>query len=237
MDSLDKLVQIIGRHTPGDGLRPTPIPGVSLVRSGTPTVPMPVVYEPTLCLIVQGRKRVTAGATTYVYDAANYLVASVDVPVMGSVIEASEERPYLCLVVDLDMTVLSDLILRYPAGDTDCAPAAGIQLGETTAELLDAAARLASLLDTPGDIAELAPLTVREILYRLLIGKGGPMVRQMVKADSYVGPDRRFKNLGPPLGVKGRRKDDLSGHIGAATDPNLDQMDIDQMFKPARVQL
>lgn len=61
--------------------------------------------------------------------------------------------------------------------------------------------------------------------------------RQMVKADSYVGPDRRFKNLGPPLGVKGRRKDDLSGHIGAATDPNLDQMDIDQMFKPARVQL
>lgn len=61
--------------------------------------------------------------------------------------------------------------------------------------------------------------------------------RQMVKADSYVGPDRRFKNLGPPLGMKGRRKDDLSGHIGAATDPNLDQMDIDQMFKPARVQL
>lgn len=61
--------------------------------------------------------------------------------------------------------------------------------------------------------------------------------RQMVKAESYVGPDRRFKNLGPPLGVKGRRKDDLSGHIGAATDPNLDQMDIDQMFKPARVQL
>jgi CheY-like chemotaxis protein len=61
--------------------------------------------------------------------------------------------------------------------------------------------------------------------------------RQMVKAENYVGPDRRFKNLGPPLGVKGRRKDDLSGHIGAATDPNLDQMDIDQMFKPARVQL
>lgn len=61
--------------------------------------------------------------------------------------------------------------------------------------------------------------------------------RQMVKADSYVGPDRRFKNLGPPLGMKGRRKDDLSGHIGAATDPNLDQTDIDMMFKPARVQL
>ncbi|OLU23648.1 AraC family transcriptional regulator [Pseudomonas sp. PA15(2017)] len=184
MDSLHKLVEIIARHTPGDGIRPTAIAGVSLVRSCTPTVPMPVVYEPTLCLIVQGRKRVTAGATTYVYDAANYLIASVDVPVMGSVIEASEEQPYLCLVVDLDMTVLSDLALRYPADDLGGVPAAGIQLGETTPELLDAAARLAGLLDAPSDIGELAPLTVREILYRLLIGKGGAMVRQMVKADS-----------------------------------------------------
>ena len=61
--------------------------------------------------------------------------------------------------------------------------------------------------------------------------------RQMVKAESYVGPDRRFKNLGPPLGMKGRRSDDLSGHIGKASDPNLDQMDIDMLMKPARVQL
>ena len=61
--------------------------------------------------------------------------------------------------------------------------------------------------------------------------------RQMVKAESYVGPDRRFKNLGPPLGMKGRRSDDLSGHIGKASDPNLDQMDIDMLMKPSRVQL
>ncbi|SHM00376.1 AraC family transcriptional regulator [Phytopseudomonas punonensis] len=184
MDSLQKLVQIIGRHTPMDGIHPTPIPGVSLVRSCTPTVPMPVVYEPTLCLIVQGRKRVTAGATTYIYDAANYLVASVDIPVMGAVIEASEEMPYLCLVVDLDMPTLSDLALRYPADDKDRAPAAGIQLGETTPALLDAAARLVGLLDAPDDAAELAPLTVREILYRLLTGSSSAMVRQVARADS-----------------------------------------------------
>lgn len=61
--------------------------------------------------------------------------------------------------------------------------------------------------------------------------------RQMVVAENYVGPDRRFKNLGPPLGMKGRRKDDLSTHVGAAKDPNLDQSDIDNLFKPARVQL
>ncbi|MCI3131723.1 response regulator [Phenylobacterium aquaticum] len=61
--------------------------------------------------------------------------------------------------------------------------------------------------------------------------------RQMVKAENYVGPDRRFKNLGPPLGMKGRRKGDLSGTIGAATDPNMDQNDIDMLLKPSRVAL
>ena len=61
--------------------------------------------------------------------------------------------------------------------------------------------------------------------------------RQMVKAENYVGPDRRFKNLGPPLGMKGRRKDDLSGKVGMATDPNMDQSEVDMMFKPARVQI
>ena len=61
--------------------------------------------------------------------------------------------------------------------------------------------------------------------------------RQMVVAQAYVGPDRRFKNMGPPLGVKGRRRDDLSTHVGAATAPNLDQSDIDMLMKPAKVQL
>lgn len=61
--------------------------------------------------------------------------------------------------------------------------------------------------------------------------------RQMVVADSYVGPDRRFKNMGPPLGVKGRRKDDLSTHVGAAKDPNMDQSDIDMLLKPMKAQL
>lgn len=61
--------------------------------------------------------------------------------------------------------------------------------------------------------------------------------RAMVKSDSYVGPDRRFKNMGPPLGMKGRRKDDLSTHVGAAKDPNMDQDEIDMLLKPQRAAL
>lgn len=117
MDSLTNLADIVGRHAHDDGMHGTPIPGVHLVRSGIPTVPMPVVYAPTLCLVAQGRKRVMLGTTAYVYDPARYLLASVDLPLTGSVIEASETAPYLCLVLDLDMTELSDLALRYPAPD------------------------------------------------------------------------------------------------------------------------
>ncbi|RYF53046.1 MAG: AraC family transcriptional regulator [Comamonadaceae bacterium] len=185
MDSLVKLVDIVGRHARSDGIHATPIPGVGLIRSGTPTMPMPVVYEPTLCLVAQGRKQAMLGTTAYVYDAANYLIASVDLPVMGSVIEASASTPYLCLVLDLDMVELSDLALRYPLPEENRAVlSSGIALNETTPELLDASVRLASLLDRPGDIEALAPLVIREILYRLLTGTGNSILRQMARADS-----------------------------------------------------
>lgn len=185
MNSLKKLVDIVNRHVPDDGMHGTPIPGVTLIRSSTPTMPMPVVYEPTLCLIAQGRKRVMLGTTAYVYDPARYLIASVDLPVMGSVIEASETAPYLCLALDLDMTALSDLALRHSLPDEiDGAPGAGIALNDMTPELLDATVRLAALLDKPGDIEALAPLVTREILYRLLVDPRNSIVRQLARADS-----------------------------------------------------
>ncbi len=185
MESLQSLIDLISRHAPTDGIHDTPIPGVSLVRSSKPTIPMPVVYEPTLCLIAQGRKHVVAGSASYVYDAATHLVASVDIPVMGSVIEASEQAPYLCLVLDLDMSVLSELALRHRApDDTTDLPTSGIELNTTTAPMLDAAVRLARLLDIPADIEELAPLVIREMLYRLLTGNANGIVRQMARGDS-----------------------------------------------------
>lgn len=180
------LIDVISRHAPSNGVHSTPLAGVTLVRSDTPTIPMPVVYQPTLCYIVQGRKQVSIGPATYVYDAANYLVASVDIPVMGSIIEASEAEPYLCLVLDLDMTVLSELALRNPGASHQTADSmpSGIELNGSTPELLDAVGRLASLLDTPQDAAELAPLVIREVLYRLLTRPGNCVLLQMAKADS-----------------------------------------------------
>lgn len=185
MDALTRLADIIGRHAPRNGICATPLPGVGLVRSDAPTVPIPTVYAPTLCLVAQGRKRVLLGRDAYTYDPANHLVASVDLPVTGAVVEASPASPFLCLVLDLDTAVLSELALRHPAPTRQPgATASGLTLGPTTPELLDAAVRLATLLDRPDDREALAPLVTREILYRLLTGPSGGVVRQMATADS-----------------------------------------------------
>jgi AraC-like DNA-binding protein len=191
MDSLAKLVDNIGRHMRCEGTFHTPIPGVSLIRADTPTLPMPVIYKPTLCFIAQGRKQVMLGTTIYVYDPAKYLIASVDMPVTGAVIDASEAAPYLSLVLDLDMSELSDLALRHPVPESDSGRTSdrgivnrGIVLNDTTPELLDAAVRLTGLLDRPGDIDALAPLVIREILYRLMTDPGSGIVRQVATADS-----------------------------------------------------
>lgn len=185
MNPITILTDVLRRHAPEDGTFASPLPSVKLIRCSTPTLPMPVVYEPTLCLIAQGRKQAMLGRTAYVYDPARYLLASVDLPIMGSVLEASAEKPYLCLQMDLDMAILGELALRFPQpGGTQERAAPGLMLHDTPPELLDSAVRLARLLDTPEDIEALAPLTVREILYRLLVGPSGPALRQMAQAGS-----------------------------------------------------
>lgn len=190
MNRLNDLVDIIGRHAPDDGTFRCALPGVTLIRASSPTMPMPVIYTPTLCLVAQGTKEARLGETTYRYDAENYLIASVELPVMGSVVEATANRPYLCLQLDFDMAELSELAIRYPAhcparlNNDAQLPSSGIMLNKTTPELLDAAIRLASLLDTPQDIDALAPLTLREMLYRLLTGPQGSIIRHMAQAES-----------------------------------------------------
>lgn len=185
MKQLPILKELLDRHTPHQGAHPCALPGVTLVRSLAPTMPMPVIYEPTLCLVAQGRKRAVLGTTAYMYDPASYLIASVDLPVMGSVVEASVDRPYLCLQLKLDMAELSELAIRYPESHSQSESLlAGLALHHTTPALMDAAIRLVGLLDTPNDIEALAPLTLREILYRLLTGAGGATIRQMARADS-----------------------------------------------------
>jgi AraC-like DNA-binding protein len=178
MNVLSEMADLIARHTPGDGVFPSILPRVTLVRSSWPTMPMPVTYNPALCLVAQGRKQASLAGRSIVYDPARYLVVSVDLPVVGHVMEASPERPYLCLALSFDAVALNELATQLPAAE-DPAPALGLQLCDAGRPLLDAAVRLLRVLDEPGSAGVLAPLAEREILYRLLTGPFGPTMRQV----------------------------------------------------------
>jgi AraC-like DNA-binding protein len=185
MDRITDLAALIARHVSRTGMADTPVPRLSLFRADAPTVPLPAVYEASLCLIAQGAKRVSLGEQTLVYDAAHSLLVSVDLPLVGHVTVADPAAPYLCCKIDLDQAALTELILaedHRPAR----ADAPALAVHPIDDELIDAACRLVRLLDRPGSIRALAPLIEREILYRLLVGPHGPALRTMAAADSHL---------------------------------------------------
>lgn len=185
MSSIIDLAALVARHVPRTGMVSTSIRRLSLFRADEPTVPLPAVYDASLCMIAQGSKRVSLGEQSLVYDAAHYLLVSVDLPLVGHVIEADADAPYLCCKIDIDQAVLADLILaeggRAPKADL---PALAVYRSDD--DLIDAACRLMRLLDQPDSIPALGPLIEREILYRLLTGPHGPALRYMAVADSHL---------------------------------------------------
>ena len=185
MDRISELSALIDRHVVGTGICSTAMPRVSLIRADAPSTPTPAVYEASLCIIAQGSKRVSIGEHSVVYDAAHYLLVSVDLPLVGHVLDASPERPYLCCKIDLDAAMLADLMASEAGGvvRTDL-PVLGVYPGDP--DLIDAACRLVGLLDRPDTIRALAPLIEREILYRLLTGPHGPMLRHVATAGSHL---------------------------------------------------
>jgi AraC-like DNA-binding protein len=147
------------------------------------------LYEPMLCVVLQGAKRVMIGDHTLRYDPASYFIASLDVPVIGQVIEARPERPYLALSLRIDPDNLASLLPEVAPGPEPCA--AGFAVSPVTPALLELWLRFLRLLDAPRDIAVLAPLIERELLYRLLQGPQGGVLRQIARGDSRLSQVRR----------------------------------------------
>lgn len=185
MQQVEELAALIGRLCASDGIHTTAIPRLVLIRSGQPTEPLHALHEPALCIVVQGRKQVMLGDRVYHYDRSQYLVVSVDLPVIGQVVEATDAEPYLCIRLDLDPVMLGAIMLEAGVADDDAGGAgSGLTLSPVAPELLDAALRLVRLLETPRDIAMLAPLAEREILYRLMTGEQAARLRQIATSES-----------------------------------------------------
>ena len=142
------------------------------------------VSEPTLAIVVQGRKEVLLGEETYRYGVAQYLVISVDLPLCGYATEATPERPYLGLKLDLDPVQLCDIVSQTPPYAAKKESVKGWFISNAAPSLIDCFLKLVKLLDTPQDIPFLAPLIVREIYYRLLVGEQSEAVRQIATSGS-----------------------------------------------------
>jgi AraC-like DNA-binding protein len=186
---LDRLARRVLRHT--DGLRlQTPLPRVGLAVARRNSEPVPALYEPMACLVLQGAKQVLIGDQVLRYDPASCFIASLDLPAAGCVVEAASDKPYVVASLALDRETLASLLAELPpAGPAE--PAAGFGVAPVTAELLEAWDHLIALLDTPSDIPFLAPSREREVLYRFLQGAHGPMLRQIACKDSRLAQIRR----------------------------------------------
>ncbi len=187
-DLLIPMRAIVERHADGPR-RATALPRVTLHAGGMVTRPTPGVYEPSVCLVLQGAKQIMIGDRLLRYDPASYFVSAIDLPARGWVVEATPDRPYLSVSLKLDRECLSALMLEMPAapeGETT-----GFAVHAVTPALLDAWTRLLTLLDAPQDARVLAPMHEREILYRLLQGPQGALLRQIARADSRLSQIRQ----------------------------------------------
>ena len=181
---LHELRTLIERHARPDIKPLRQLPNLLLGIESGPTIPCQVIVEPIFSLIAQGAKRVQIGQQTLDYIAGQFLVASVDLPVDACVVEATPELPFLGFGLALRPEAIASLLLESGSQRSIGEELPGIAVSDLSNELLDSVVRLLRLIDRPSDIPILAPALEREILWRLINGPQGAMVRQIGLADS-----------------------------------------------------
>jgi AraC-like DNA-binding protein len=181
-----ELVERIAQATCGDG-RVEPLNGLYLFRASSPTELLHSVHMPAFCVIAQGSKEVFLGQERYQYDPAHYLLTTVELPVVSQILEASKDRPYLSVRLQLDPTLVGSVLVEanvsLPPGQSDVK---AMDVSWLDASLLDAVVRLVRLVDSPNEARVLAPLIRREIVARLLMGAQGARLRQIAVLGGYT---------------------------------------------------
>lgn len=163
-----------------------PIPGMEFHCYTKPTVPVSALHKPSICLVIQGAKRVQLNDDVYTYDANNFLFTSVTLPIIANITEASPENPFLGITWELDLRMVAQLVADsdLPMQNSEHTES-GVTLGAVTPPLLSLYMRAIDLLDTPEDIPFIAPLIHKELLYRLLKGDQGDRLRQISMDESH----------------------------------------------------
>jgi AraC-like DNA-binding protein len=158
----------------------TGVPGLTLYRVTEQSAPFSSIYEPSVSLIIRGRKRVVVGAEVLDYDESNFLLTAIDLPTTVQILDASDTEPYYAALLRLDLECLRRIIVQHDVRAVEPQRVGmAIAMGTATTGLFDALARLIGLMETPRDIPFLAMHIHEEILYRLLSGEQGAYLRRI----------------------------------------------------------
>ncbi|MBY3246455.1 AraC family transcriptional regulator [Rhizobium laguerreae] len=172
----------------GEGLFPTPIDGFNIVRScQAMMMPMRAIYRPSLCVVIQGGKEILFGDDMLSYGAMECLVVSVELPASGRIVEASPDAPYIGVTIDLDVTVMREVVEQLdeppvpPASHGPC-----MFVSQVDVPLADCIQRLVRLSETPKAIPILYPSIVREICFWLLNSPHGGELYRLALPESNI---------------------------------------------------
>jgi AraC-like DNA-binding protein len=177
--NIEELVERISRAVPVDGVI-EPLKGLILGRVSTPLAKIYSAPKPSFCVIAQGSKEVLLGDTRYRYDSGHYLLATLELPRVSYVVEASRSCPYLSFRLEFDPAVVSSIMVEAGQFSADTRkPVSAVDVGRLDVNLQDAIVRLVRLLETPAEAQVLMPLIIREIVFRLLQGEQGDRLRNL----------------------------------------------------------
>jgi AraC-like DNA-binding protein len=211
---LEELFEQASRRFPaaGEGHLQTlrPLDGLQLLRQDRPSAFEASLYEPVLCLILQGGKQVSIGERTLSFRAGECLLVSHGIPVRSRITDS----PYLALVLDLDVATVRKLYDEVAELALDSEQANAAVTHRADPALIDALSRFMALADSPADAKVLGPLALKEIHYRLLVSPFGGMLRNLIRHDSYASAiaraiDRIRDDIRSPIAVP-----DLARHVG-----------------------
>ena len=186
----DRLVAAAERICAAGGVRDgtlrTGVTGLMIARRPAPSALEAMVYEPLVCFVVQGAKDTGTKAGSVRASAGRLLLVSHDIPIVSRIVEATAARPYLALILPLDLSVLRGLEEEI-GGSGGGAVSRALSVHEADAPLREAFGRLLGLVERPGEAGVLGPLVQKEIHYRLLTSPQGATLRALLQADGHAG--------------------------------------------------
>lgn len=182
-----RMVQLLATLAPAEGFTQSAIDGVKFMRTNVSIPRVPVMYEPCIVIVAQGRKRGFLGSQAFIYDAQHYLVLSVPLPFECET-EATLDEPMLAISIRIDLAVIAEILmtLNDTRGPIDSEPRA-VYATPLDRTLSDAVLRLLESLASPHDARILGPAIVREICYRVLTGSQGDMIRAALTHQDHFG--------------------------------------------------